>query len=180
MNVALSSWSTSDQLVVDGTTTQKFQEILWSYIIIAIVVILVGIILLLPNCTVNNILITVAWVVATLALMIASLYITTNTTGVWYYFAMIVTVLLVIFTVIWAGEYHNRGSHSHSSSYSSPAAATTENRLWDVGIAVLVVIGLMMLLGCALHSSNGKSYSIPAAAVATMVWLLIALLSCKH
>jgi len=150
----------------DYGNSDPFQETLWCYVIVAIVVILIGIILLIPNCTISNILVTVSWVVAMLGVMIASLYTLINTTGAWYYFTLVVTILLVIFTIIWAGEYHNRGAHSSKLS-------NHQDQLWYTGITVMVIIGMMILLGCALQTANDKSYSIPAASVAVIVWLIL-------
>lgn len=161
-----------DKAYQNSDQCDPFERTLWCYVIIAIVVVIVGIILLIPNFTVTNALITVSWVVATLAVMIASLYTLSSSNGCWYYFAMVVTVLLVIFTLIWAGEYHNRGAHSSHSSHKSSSA---QGQLWYTGITVIVIIGVMILLGCAIHSGENKSYSIPAAAVALVAWLIMAL-----
>lgn len=151
----------------DGCDTYgAFQRTLWCYVIIAIVVVIIGIILLVPKVTITNTLVAVAWVVGTLAIMIASLYTLTNSSGYMYYFTMVVTVLLVIFTLIWAGEYHNRGAHSSNSS--------SQGQVWYTGITIIVIIGVMIMLGCAMHSRDGKSYSIPAAAVAMIIWLIVA------
>lgn len=151
---------------------EEFSRTLWCYVIIAIVVILIGVILLSPCNTVSNILITLAWVVATCSLLIASLYTLTGSTGSWYYFTLVVTVLLVIFSLIWCGEYHNRGSNVKGSHYHSHGHGTSE--IWYTSITVIIIIGMMIMLGCALHSIKNKSYSIPTAAVALLVWLIIA------
>lgn len=132
-------------------------RIFWIYVIIAFFFIIIGMGLIILSDDPNLISITILWLIGVLALTINSYYLYIENDNCLKFFIIVVFIILLIISVIWAGELWNSNS-----------------QLLLI-LCTLILLGGVVLIGLRTNGDSINTITYWSSIIFITIWLALTL-----